>query len=206
MGRNSKFTPEVKEKIIKAVLAGNYMQTSAAYAGIGESTLRLWLSKAVEAESKQGKKTEKERELIAFLAAVQEARATAEVKVVTIISSAAQGREHRVIEEEIYNDAGEVVKRKYRYEYIPPNLTAATWFLEHSFPQKWGRREYQQIGIDVNLERDKIDMDKFTVAEIERLLLNVRAELRALENGEEEQIKVSGNGTHSVIMGDGEEQ
>jgi hypothetical protein len=45
MGRPTKLTPEIKEKLILAVQAGNYREAAAAYAGIAPATLYNWLEK-----------------------------------------------------------------------------------------------------------------------------------------------------------------
>ena len=42
-GRPSKLTPEVQEKIVTAIRAGNYAQVAAVYAGIGERTFYRWM-------------------------------------------------------------------------------------------------------------------------------------------------------------------
>ena len=42
-GRSTKLSPEVEEKILKAIRAGNYAAIAAEYAGISESTFYGWL-------------------------------------------------------------------------------------------------------------------------------------------------------------------
>lgn len=81
MGRPSKLTPELQERIVQAIRAGNYIETAAAYAGIAKSTLYDWLKRGARA------KTGKYR---AFSDAVQRALAEAEVRDVAIIGKAAQ--------------------------------------------------------------------------------------------------------------------
>jgi uncharacterized Fe-S cluster-containing radical SAM superfamily protein len=53
MGRPSKLTPEVQEKICNAIRAGNYYEAACAYAGIDYSTFRRWMIKGEKA--KKGK-------------------------------------------------------------------------------------------------------------------------------------------------------
>ena len=43
VGRPTKLTPEVQEAIVTAVLAGSYLETAAAAAGINRDTLYHWL-------------------------------------------------------------------------------------------------------------------------------------------------------------------
>jgi hypothetical protein len=45
MGRRSLLTPELQDRIVRVVKAGNYLNTAAQYCGIGESTLKLWLQR-----------------------------------------------------------------------------------------------------------------------------------------------------------------
>jgi transposase len=44
-GRRSLLTPELQDKIVRVVKAGNYLKVAAQYNGVGESTLRLWLQR-----------------------------------------------------------------------------------------------------------------------------------------------------------------
>jgi transposase len=81
MGRKTKLTPEVHEKIVTALRAGNYQETAARYAGISEATFYRWLNESLaEGASK---------ELQQFREAVEKARADAEVRNVHLIQQAA---------------------------------------------------------------------------------------------------------------------
>ena len=51
MGRPSKLTPEVQERICQAIRAGNYYEAACAYAGIHYSTFRKWMQKGETAKS-----------------------------------------------------------------------------------------------------------------------------------------------------------
>lgn len=75
-GRPTKFTPEVREKILAAIRAGNYAGVAADYAGVGETTFYRWLQKGREAKS--GKFRE-------FWVAVKKAEREAEVRAVAQI-------------------------------------------------------------------------------------------------------------------------
>lgn len=59
-GRPTELTPEVKEAILQAYGLGCYLETAAAYAGIGEPTLRTWLRRG----AKEIKRRRKHRERI----------------------------------------------------------------------------------------------------------------------------------------------
>ena len=73
MGRRTKLNPEVQEKIVSAIRAGNYAMIAAEYAGICEGTFYGWLKRG--REEGQGIYFE-------FLKAVKEAEREAEVRAV----------------------------------------------------------------------------------------------------------------------------
>jgi transposase len=75
MGRPSKLTPEVQERICQAIRAGNYYEAACAYAGIGYSTFRAWMIKGEKAKS--GKYRE-------FMEAVTRAEHEAEARMVAL--------------------------------------------------------------------------------------------------------------------------
>jgi hypothetical protein len=51
-GRPSKLTTDLVDRIVDAVLEGNYLETAAQVAGVGKSTLHRWLRRADEAEAR----------------------------------------------------------------------------------------------------------------------------------------------------------
>jgi transposase len=75
-GRPSKLTPEVQERIISAIRAGNYASVAAAYAGVGERTFYTWMEKGESQPS--GKYAQ-------FRHAVKSAESEAEVRAVATI-------------------------------------------------------------------------------------------------------------------------
>lgn len=79
-GRRSKLTPEVQERIIQAIRAGNYRETAAAYAGIHIGTFYRWLQKGERAKSGPYRE---------FREAIERAEAEAEVRHVAIVAKAA---------------------------------------------------------------------------------------------------------------------
>ena len=81
MGRPSKLTPEVQDRIVQAIAAGNYLEVAAAYAGIGKTTLYRWLEHADDPKSDDRYRH--------FREAVESARAQAEVRNVALIQKAA---------------------------------------------------------------------------------------------------------------------
>jgi transposase-like protein len=72
-GRKTKLTPEVQEKIVSAIRAGNYAAIAAEYAGISEGTFYGWLKRGRE---------ESKGVFFEFLKAVKGAEREAEVRAV----------------------------------------------------------------------------------------------------------------------------
>ena len=80
MGRPTKLTPQVRDKIIEALTAGNYAKHAVAYAGVDMATYCRWMEKG-----EQGRSPYRE-----FREAVEAAKAEAVVRNVTIIQRAAR--------------------------------------------------------------------------------------------------------------------
>jgi len=79
-GRPTKLTPLIQEEVCKALKAGMYMETAAAYAGIDKDTLYDWLKKGARGESPEHAK---------FSDAVKRAVAEAELTDLLMIKKAA---------------------------------------------------------------------------------------------------------------------
>jgi hypothetical protein len=75
-GRPSNLTPEVQEKIVTAIRAGNYAQVAAVYAGITERTYYRWMELGEQARGGR---------YLQFFQAVKAAEGEAEVRAVAII-------------------------------------------------------------------------------------------------------------------------
>lgn len=117
VGRPAKINNEIQEKIIKAIQAGNYIETAAAYAGINKSTLYDWLKRGEREKQRVAKNSKykirkQEAQFVEFSNAVEKALADAEMRDVLIIGKAAEEQ-----------------------------WQAAAWRLERKFPDKWGRRD-----------------------------------------------------------------
>ena len=81
MARTTKLTPEIQDKIVQALLLGNYQETAALYAGIAEATFYGWMERG---------RNEPGSIYSEFLEAVEKAKASAEVKDVALIDRASQ--------------------------------------------------------------------------------------------------------------------
>jgi hypothetical protein len=75
IGRHTLLTPEVEKKIIDAVRAGAFLSVAARYAGVGNSTLMLWMRKGRECTNRKGK----DAIYLSFLEKIEEAEAASEV-------------------------------------------------------------------------------------------------------------------------------
>jgi len=84
-GRPTKLTPEVADKICQAIAGGNYREVAAAWAGIGERTLREWMQRGESPRSRYHD----------FRRRVLEAEQAAEIRAVGLImASAAKDPKH----------------------------------------------------------------------------------------------------------------
>jgi transposase len=79
MARPTKLSPELEERIVRAVRAGNHVEPACRSAGIGPSTYYRWLERG---------EREREGPYAEFRAAVRRAEAEAEVHAVAVIRKA----------------------------------------------------------------------------------------------------------------------
>ena len=122
MGRPSKLTSEVQQKICDAIKRGNYYDVACEFAGIGRSTFFRWKNAGEKAKSGKYKD---------FWDAIKKAESEAEVMYVERIREAAEDGQ----------------------------WTAAAWYLERKYPDRWGRNREnkspdttEETGEDVDLE------------------------------------------------------
>jgi hypothetical protein len=135
MGRPTKLTPDIHRAIVTALEAGNYQDDSAAYAGVSTSALYNWMARG-RAERERVEAGEKPRKaeaiFVEFVDAVESARAKAAVRHVANIAKAA-------------NEGA---------------WQASAWYLERSYPQKWGRLNRTEIsGPDGGPIETRVDLE-----------------------------------------------
>jgi hypothetical protein len=119
MARPTKLTGEVQERIVEALRAGNYQEIAANYAGVSDATFHNWMARGREEQRRilEGEKLDpKESIFLEFFVVVEKARSEAEVRNVMQIQHAS--RDH---------------------------WQAAAWFLERSFPKRWGRKDRHEV-------------------------------------------------------------
>ena len=137
-------TDEVHDRIVGTLRLGNYVEHAASYAGISRGTLYNWLKKGDDARARRengAELDEVEERYAKFSEDVDNARATAVVRNVSIIQQAAQ-----------------------------TNWQAAGWWLERTAPQHFGRQMRTEVSgpnqgpVQVAVSRDEL------IEEINRLL------------------------------------
>jgi hypothetical protein len=144
-------TPELQERVLQAIRAGNTREATANYAGIGRTTLFRWLEQGEASTSGQYRD---------FWNAVKKAEADCEVRNVGIIQMACQGGQ--VLERKTVTKADGAVEVSEKYSRA--EWTAAAWWLERRRPDDWGRKDRHEITgkggeplkLYVNVELDQV--------------------------------------------------
>jgi hypothetical protein len=130
MARPSKLTPEIQERVVQAIRAGNTRESTAEYARIGLATFSRWMKRGRKA--KRGKHRE-------FWCAVRQAEAECEMaNVATLLKASRPG----VVERRTTKNADGT-------ETVTEILTSGDWrpamaWLERRRPSKWGRKDHHK--------------------------------------------------------------
>ena len=142
-GRVPKLTPAVQTAICNAVQVGVPATQAAQLVGVGRSTVLLWLQRGDPHRSAWPKAIYTE-----FLDAVTRAKAIDEARRLARLEQA--GRGGAVIHEKTtqYGD-GRIVTEK---SFAPPDWRCDAWYLEHAYPERWGRR----VQADLQLRIDQM--------------------------------------------------
>lgn len=134
IGRPTKLTPELQEKLCNLISRGFQLERAAELAGIGKTTFFKWKEKA---------KTAKSGTYREFREAIKEADAQAEILHLENIRKAALGgaeQEEVVTEtEEGERGSGEYTKKRVTKKRAIPIWQASGWILERRFPERWAR-------------------------------------------------------------------
>lgn len=80
MGRKTKLTKDIQEKLVSAIAHGNYHEVACFLVGIGSSTFYSWMKKGEEENSKRIYRD--------FVEAIKKAEAIAEAQRLQVISKA----------------------------------------------------------------------------------------------------------------------
>ena len=129
MGRPSILTPELQDKILKYIRAGNYVETAVAACGVSKQSFYGWLKRgnaelARVAAGTNRRVTKDEQIYVDFLDAVDKTQAEAEVRDVLLLAKFAE-TDPKVVQ----------------------------WRLERKYPHSWGRMDRVA---PTNVDDDKI--------------------------------------------------
>lgn len=120
----TKLNPERQARIVEALQQGNYIETAARYAGITPAGMYKWINRGNAERSRVsegGEPNPTETPFVEFVEAVEKARSQAEIRNVGLIQKAA----------------------------VDGTWQAAAWFLERSYPKRWGRSDrLEHVGAD----------------------------------------------------------
>ena len=151
----TKLTPEIQDKIVAAIYAGNYLETAAAAAGVHKQTFYDWLYKG--ANAKKGDKTAEIYKR--FSDAVLKAMAESEAVAIAAIHQAGMPRDvtkTRTVRKQLIVGDKPVLDENGRPVFTTETVTevvretdwrALAWRLERRFNKRWGRREYLETAI-----------------------------------------------------------
>ena len=115
VGRPTKLTPELQEKICNFLRGGAYLETAVKASGITKQTLYEWMARANEVRAVGHSDAYTQ-----FADSVQEAMAQGEMRDLAVIDKAAVGDPK---------------------EKIAPDWRAAAFRLERKYPKRWGRKQ-----------------------------------------------------------------
>lgn len=143
-GAPRKISPQITAAVVSSILAGNFEQTAAREAGIATSTFQAWMKRGREHREKVNSGTldldPSEAPFVDFVEAVEIARAQVEAAFVGHVRKAAEGG--ATLQETQTEDGTTITKKAL------PNVAAMTWWLERSFPERWGRHRIEIGGPD----------------------------------------------------------
>lgn len=167
----------VRDRILDALNAGNYVETACALAGVHKDTFYGWCKLGAKAAADLHAErrtpdalTDHEQECMEFSDAVAEAQARSEARDVAQLAELARGGRVTEVVEVKKDAAGRVVETKTRTDVSEPNAAVLQWRLERRFPDRWGRRRLEVTGADGG----PVEVDMTPVDRLKGLLEGVR--------------------------------
>jgi hypothetical protein len=180
VGRPAKLTADLHVTLVNAVRLGTSLPVAAAYMGLSPHTVKEWVRRG---EGWDGRPT---TGLYAtFAVDIKRAQAADEVRRIARLEEAARGGKvlaRKTKTTEVLNAQGEVVKRWTEERYSEPQWTADAWFLERSYPDRWGRRE--RVDVRLQIERVVQHVAHELGLQPEELLAEAEALLREMDHGQ----------------------
>jgi len=140
-GRKTKLTEERFKQIVNLVKVGNFASVAASAAGISEATYYGWLKRGRE-EGEALKEGESGSIFFEFLEAIKKAEGQAEARSIMRIQTASE-----------------------------ENWTAAAWYLERKYPDRWGRKDRSKV--EVTDSRDVVDRVPPTLSDVLAVLSEI---------------------------------
>lgn len=153
---------EIIDRVCNAMRAGAYIETAAAIAGIGKSTLHNWLKKGNQnPDSIYGR----------FLSAVEQAMHECVMRDLLNIDKCAMGKEVEFVYDEngtlVLDEKGRPIVKS---PAIAPDWSASAWRLERRHARQWSKVETVNTNpIDSRNEKTVEELEK-ELAEIDRKL------------------------------------
>lgn len=179
MGRPTKVSVALIERISVILRAGAYVETAAAMVGLNKSTFYDWLKRGALAEPGAPGIEGLYRD---FSDAVERSMAESEFRDLMCIDQAANGRPNRYLMKK-GPDGRDTDQFEFDGEGKPilltqgtkPEWTAAAWRLERKFPKRWGRVDRLELADgDAGTDPDKMDHQQ-RESKIEEILARRRA-------------------------------
>jgi hypothetical protein len=196
-GRIPLLSPEVAERIVTGVAAGNTVVEAAASGGVSRGTFLGWMARGRSERARlesdpDAEPAEREARYVDLLDRVEAARASAEVSAVAIVRRAMTGWDETTTirtETQHLSADGEIVtlttvqtKTLRRFSW-----NAAAWWLERSRPSKYGRFLRTD---DAEADGEALDLDEMR----DRARRLVKDELARKRARKVEATEPSGNG------------
>jgi transposase len=129
MASRTKLTPEITDKLCRAIRMGITNEDAASMANIGRSTFYRW---------KQRGKAAKSGAYRDFWDHIKRAEVECKAILLKRVHDAASGNQEIVETREVVRDGG-VVEVITTTKRLPPAWQAAAWILERKFPDEFGR-------------------------------------------------------------------
>lgn len=129
-------TPEQRATIVKALEAGNFLETAAALAGVSKHVLREWVKANAQPEAPYWAKQ--------FATEIELARERGEAAAMSLITASALPTE--IVQTEIDGD-GKLVKTTKRR--VPGDVKALMWRLERTNPERFALRVRVEVTREV---------------------------------------------------------